>query len=261
MSNTIASKYCKLVPSDQTAIDIFDGLWKSRFPQHLAIQAGEAPNFEDPRVAWVAERIGGFQAVRVVELGPFEGYHSWQLSELGASLVVAVEGSQVNFLKCLIAKEILGIRARFLHGDVIEFLNNSQDQFDLCWACGILYHQIAPLLLLKCIAKVSNRVFLWTHFFDQRIAESAAGYPHFDASQNTEKELDGYRCIHYYRSYRHVRDVPGYFSGGSEPFAYWLSKKDILGYLSVLNFSKVVIRGINWEHKAGPTISLLAQKA
>ena len=40
------------------------------------------------------------------------------------------------------------------------------------------------------------------------------------------------------------------FSGGNKPFAYWLSKDDILGYLATLGFTDITIRGINLEHKA-----------
>ena len=48
------------------------------------------------------------------------------------------------------------------------------------------------------------------------------------------------------------------FSGGNKPFAYWLSKDDILGYLATLGFTDITIRGINLEHKAGPAFRFLA---
>ena len=55
--------------------------------------------------------------------------------------------------------------------------------------------------------------------------------------------------------------MPEFFSGGSEPFAYWLSKDDILGYLATLDFTDIIVRGIDGEHKAGPTLSFLAMRS
>ena len=258
MTQNIQPSFCTIAPSNQTAVDVFKGLWKSRFPNESGIQAGNAPNFNDARVTWVTKRLGDLDERSVLELGPFEAYNTWQFSQLGASPITAVEGNSVNYLQCLVTKETLGINARFLHGDIGGFLDDTSERYDLCWACGVLYHQIDPLVLLKQIARVCRCIFVWTHFFDSQIADNPGRYPHFDADRNLEKNLDGYRCTHYYRSYRHKDGLPGFFSGGGESFAYWLSKDDILGYLATLGFTDITIRGINKDHAAGPTLSFLA---
>ena len=259
MSQGIQPSYCTLTPTNQTAIDIFTGLWKSAFPSESGVSAGNVQTFYDGRVAWVNEQIGGLHQRSVLELGPFEAYHTYELSQMGTSHITAVEGNNINYLKCIIVKEILDIRARILHGDILRFLEDTSESYDLCWACGVLYHQVDPLALLKSIAKVCKHIFLWTHFFDDRITDSPERYPHFDPKHNVHKELDGYRCTHYYRSYQfRNKQVPDMFSGGNKPFAYWLSKDDILGYLATLGFTDITIRGINLEHKAGPAFRFLA---
>ena len=259
MTQTIQPSYCTATPSDQTAVDILKGLWKSAFPAEKRIQAGDAPNFNDPRVAWVAEQIGDLHGKSVLELGPYEAYHTYQLSRHGAFPITAIEGNNINYLKCLIVKEVLDIRARFLYGDILGFASDTSESYDLCWACGVLYHQVDPLMFLKAVARSSKRIFFWTHFFDNRIVEHSDQYPNFDSMHDVEKDFDGYRCRHYYRSYRSIeKALPAYFSGGSESFSYWLSKDDVLGYLAVLGFTDITVRGINMEHKAGPTISFLA---
>ena len=252
--------YCGVTPNNQTAVDIFKGLWKSSFPDESDVQAGSVPNFRDARVTWVNDKLGGLEHKCVLELGPFEAYNTWQFSRLGAFPITAVEGNNINYLKCLVVKEILDINARFLHGDIGSFLSVTEDRYDLCWACGVLYHQVNPLALLKLISTVCRSVFVWTHFYNDKIASNPRRYPHFDASRDVEKNLDGYSCKHYYRSYMHKKGIPACFSGGSEAFSYWLSKDDILAYLAMVGFTDILIRGSNLEHKAGPTLSFLASR-
>ena len=260
MPSPVKPTYFTGVPTAQAAVDIFQGAWKSAFPPGAGVKAGIAPNFTDRRVQWVASELGGLRHRSVLELGPYEGYITYQLDRLGAAPIVAVEASNISYLKCLIAKEILGIEARFLHGDIQSYMDDTTERFDLCWATGVLYHQVDPLALLRSIARVSDRMFVWTHFYDEMIATDADRYPHFDASRDVHKELDGFRCRHYYRSYLYSGAHPPGFSGGSNPFAYWLAKDDILEFVRELGFTDVVVRSVASDHKAGPTMSFLATR-
>ena len=65
-------------------------------------------------------------------------------------------------------------------------MDDTTERFDLCWATGVLYHQVDPLALLRSIARVSDRVFVWTHFYDEMIATQTDRYPHFDASRDVD---------------------------------------------------------------------------
>ena len=104
-------------PTAQAAVDIFQGVWKSAFPPDAGVEAGTVRSFDDNRIKWVDGQLGGLRKRSVLELGPYEGYITHQLYRLGAAPIVAVEASNISYLKCLIVKEILGIEARFLHGD------------------------------------------------------------------------------------------------------------------------------------------------
>ena len=261
MMYTNQQRYCTDVPSNQTSVDIFKGLWKSKFPTDSDIQAGSAPNFEDKRIEWVSRKLGGLTGKKVLELGPFEGYHTWQLAREKCGEITAVEGNSINFLKCLVVKEILDFRAHYLFGDIGQFLETTSELYDLCVACGVLYHQTHPLRLIQQMARRSNNIFFWTHFFDDKIANDRSMYPHFIGEKDVEKGVDGYRCMHYYRSYRQRGEIPQLFSGGNAPYAYWLRKDDILEYMRKLEFSNIVVRGMNMGHRAGPTLSFLASRA
>ncbi|MHB8594153.1 MAG: class I SAM-dependent methyltransferase, partial [Acidimicrobiales bacterium] len=123
--------------------------------------------------------------MRVLELGPLEGGHSYMLDCLGASGVTAIEANQRAYLRCLIAKELLGIpSARFLCGDFMAYLQDAVRRgasWDLCVAVGVLYHQKDPVSLLELATQVSDRLLLWTHYYDAEVIgrrpELAANFP------------------------------------------------------------------------------------
>ncbi|MEZ5286815.1 MAG: hypothetical protein R2712_18800 [Vicinamibacterales bacterium] len=110
-------------PSPQNALDIFAGEWASRMPSSAPVlRAGQAALFDDPRLAWPLERLGGVAGRRVLELGPLEGGHTYMLDRAGAREIVAIEGNTRAYLKCLVAKEILGIPSgRFVCGDFAAY--------------------------------------------------------------------------------------------------------------------------------------------
>ena len=134
---------------------------------------GHANLFEDHRITWGLEVLGGVQDQSVLELGPLEGGHTFMLQKAGARDIVAVEGNGRAYLKCLCSKEMLGIdRASFLLGDFEKYLEGCDRRFDMVVASGVLYHMRHPLKLLELISGVTDRVMIWTHFFD---AELIAG--------------------------------------------------------------------------------------
>jgi hypothetical protein len=113
MESKIVIQYCAEVPSPQTALDIFKGIWKSALPPELGLTTGDKKGFyNDGRVHWVASLSpNGFQGLKILELGPFEGYDSRLFEQLGAESVLAVKGNNINFLKCLVLKHALGLNS------------------------------------------------------------------------------------------------------------------------------------------------------
>ena len=129
-------------PSPQNAFDLFKGEWSTRLPDACGWTASTGPArlCEDYRVHWAAEQLGGFAGKRVLELGPLEGGHAYMLEQLGAASVFSLEASSRAFLKCLVLKEAFGLtRTRFLLGDFMPYLHTTADEFDVIFACGVLY--------------------------------------------------------------------------------------------------------------------------
>src|SRR5437764_6675578 len=129
-------------PSVQNAIDIFKGTWASDFGETCpGLRAGTIPLFTDARLQKAANllgRNGRLDGMSVLELGPLEGAHTYQLERLGASSIISIEANAESFLKCLITKEILGLlRTQFLFGDFVEYLRTTDERFDMVLCSGV----------------------------------------------------------------------------------------------------------------------------
>ena len=69
-SAPILDHYLESAPSPQNALSIFQGEWSSKLPAPFAdCQAGSTPLFEDARIQWFVDAIGGVQGKTVLELG------------------------------------------------------------------------------------------------------------------------------------------------------------------------------------------------
>jgi len=242
-------------------VDIMRGSWVSAFPKSLGLVAGDAAHFdEDPRVQWANSVLpGGVSGMSVLELGPLEAYHTYQLEQCGASHIISVESNNLSFVKCLIVKELFHLQATFLYGDAIKYLEIANQRFDLCWASGVLYHQADPLYLLSLMQGVSDTIFLWTHYYDQATMTANSGVArHFNLERNTFAERLGYRAEYFHRSY--LQSKGAVFSGGSDDFSCWMKKEDIFGFLDHVGFKTVTI-GIDAPgNPNGPAMFFLARR-
>lgn len=258
--------YCRQMPSNQTIVDIFKGEWFSAFPDQYNVEAGTIKHFDfstDPRVLWANQVMNGaIKNARVLELGPYEAYNTRQLEQLGAKEVTAVENNKISYLKCLAVKEITGLNAHFLHGDFIPYLEhcaNSKESFDMVWASGVLYHQTEPLKLLELISKLTSKVFIHTHYYDEKIITNNPDLEiYFYPKKNVIKESSGFTALLHYKSYR-GSNQGAMFSGGPNDHCYWLEKEDIFAFLKQLGFTKITIEVDSPDHINGPGICFLAE--
>lgn len=260
--NVIFPRYAAGVATMQSTLDIFKSHWKSRLPEELGLSAGMEPMFEDPRVRIFGnENIpGGIAGKSVLELGPFEAYNTYHFEQLGAREVIAIEGNNINLLKCLILKEALGLKATFLYGDFCASLEAMDRRFDIIWASGVLYHQRDPLRFLELACNHTDTLFIWTHHYSDTVL-SNHNKPNFDETKNMEKSHNGFSCMHYYRSYLlpDERLIPLHFGGGSDLHAYWLKHEDIIAFLEKCGMRNIIYHK-KFELDGLPVVSFLARR-
>ena len=241
--------YAREAPSPQSAADIFEGEWASLFPPPFdEVRVGGLALWADPRVLWCEPLVGGFDGKRVLELGPLEGGHTYLLETRGAA-VTAVEANARAFLKCLIFKEIVGLKStRFLCGDFMEYLRTTPDRFDFCLASGVLYHMTQPAELIARVAEVAEKAYFWTHYYDDRILRgSAAGT--IPASVPVEADYRGFRHTLYRQPYPDpAADLR--FAGGHAPHCELMDARGHSGLLPTLR----VLTGGDRPRGARPSV-------
>ncbi len=254
----VLDQYVKSAPNPQNAIDIFKGEWASKFPEPFAyLNAGSSQLFEDARISWAAESLGGMKGKKILELGPLEGGHTYMLERLGAASILSIEANTRAYLKCLIAKEILGLkRTHFLVGDFIEYLKGNHTEFDVAIASGVLYHMKNPVELIALLAKVTDKMFIWTHYYDQTLISKNPLIPE-NKFGSTTIEFDGFRYELHRYEYDKALDSMG-FCGGSDAFSNWMTREGILTCVEHFGFDDIQVGFDHPQHPNGPAFALSA---
>ncbi|HEY1901683.1 MAG TPA: methyltransferase domain-containing protein [Terracidiphilus sp.] len=246
----IRDVYSREIPSPATPFTIFKNEWSSAVP---GFETGKSELFEDARIKWLEAQVGSFQGKRVLELGPLEAGHTTMLERAGAD-VTAIEANQRAFLKCLIVKNALRLKAEFLYGDFRPYLKQTRPgAFDFVLAIGVLYHMLEPAKLLHDIAQATDAFGVWTHYYNHKIIGST---PRFDPKPSVQT-VEGKSVEVYKQNYLFSVKARG-FCGGSAPTSYWLTRNGLLDYVKALGFD-VQVGGEDLHHHSGPNILFFAK--
>lgn len=260
MTKQISHEFSTELPSDQNAINIFSGRWISKLPDGAPVSGGVIPLFQDQRIIEGIRMMGGtLQGMKVVELGPFEGGHTYILHNAGASSIVAFEGNSVCYLKTLIAKEIFNLhKLKLIYGGIENWLEDNKEEFDLILASGVLYHLFDPLAALVNMAKRTKSILIWTHYFDDSVMQR--GDPRlapFTGAREV-RELEGLHATYHHRGYQGAEQNEN-FCGGMEGRSVWMERKDIISILEGLGY-RVRVYHETPNHQSGPACCFLAQR-
>ncbi len=248
-------KFEQRAPAHGNAIEIFAGRWATDLSEFdPAWRGGEAKLAVDPRPGYAAQylgKAGSLEGMSVLELGPLEGAHTYQLEKLGAARILAIEANVEAYLKCLIIKEALGIRrACFMLGDFSLFLRDTTERFDLVFCCGVLYHMENPLVLIRDIARVSDRCLVWTQYVDAQRTTGRVAVP---------SALGGFSATFHRADYQDREQ--GFFWGGNKPSASWMNRDDILGAFRHFGFDAIEIIADEPDAMHGPVLTFAARRS
>lgn len=251
------STYETRAPSPQNCIDVVPG-WNTRFPDEIGVVAGDVIDFTDARILWALDRFGDASGRDVLEIGPMEGAHSALLERHGAN-VTAVEASKNAFLKCLITKEIAGLkRTRFLLGDCVPFLEETEARYDLIVACGVLYHMRDPLRFLEALASRTDTLYLWTSCIDEA-AKAETAETALYRREREDVTFRGQPVTLYRRGYLGAEHTAK-FCGGIFDDPRWMDRSSLLDVLRLLGFTTIEIAHEAKPLPLEPSLSIFARK-
>lgn len=244
-------KFEQRAPSVQNEIDIFAGRWASDLSDVVpGSVSGSVKHFTaDPRPVYAMKALAGNPTdlgLRVLELGPLEAGHTYQFEKMGVNEIIAVEANVEAFLKCLIVRNLTGLKnARFLLGDFVEYLKEDTGRYDFIFCCGVLYHMHDPLQLIELMAARTDRIFVWTHYHTE---QSRPGLPTVAVRHGDEDYI-------YHRLTYENRDA-GTFWGGNKSTASFLSREDILRAFKQHGFTNFELHHEDPQHPGGPCFSI-----
>ncbi len=256
-----AAQYSDLIPADQNSVDMFSGTWSSTLPNFE--KSGAAGLFQDPRITWMCQQLGNISGWNVLELGPLEGGHTFMLEAAGAT-VTAIEANHEAFLRCLVTKNLYGMRSKFVLGDFMKSFGKDQ-RTDLVVASGVLYHMTDPVDLIRKIASISSNLFLWTHVFDPDLTVwnpaivDKVGVKWLPKEMRTDKSTPiAVRIVP--QLYADALGWEG-FCGGPETYSNWIYKEDLFAVLRYYGYENIEVAFDHTDHPNGPALALMARKS
>ncbi|MFT4101340.1 MAG: hypothetical protein QM674_09950 [Burkholderiaceae bacterium] len=174
----------------------------------------------------------------------------------GAKSVTAIESNTRAFLKCLCVKEIFRLqRTCFELGDFIKYLEEEREQrYDVLFASGVLYHMVDPINFLELITRASDRIFIWTHYYDREAISLRSDAGIFGPSTVLGDGIRGSKRTHP----ADATSWPG-FSGGRELYAIGLERASILQFLDRKGFqTEIAFEAV--DHPNGPSFAVSAKR-
>jgi tRNA (mo5U34)-methyltransferase len=106
----------------------------------------------------IPERLDGF---RVLDVGAWDGFFSFEAERRGAAEVVAVDvpqtagGNWGGTAGFELAKDLLASQVRFNATSIYDLSPDELDQFDLVMCFGVLYHLKHPMLAIERLAAMT----------------------------------------------------------------------------------------------------------
>ena len=244
------TNFIKGTASLQNGVDLFD--WTCKIPDP-DIVSGSYRVFEsiDPRPSMVIEHFESIKNWEILDLGTFEGAHAFQLEKDGAN-VTAIEAHPQNYLKCLIVKNALGMKTKFLLGDFHKYMDSFEGKYDLIFASGVLYHMPDPALFLKSMSQITKNLFIWSHYVSSDHANN------WDPTFIEKRNLDG--KVYTYYNYEYDPERPDRVYAGIENKCNRMTLEDIESCLDKYNYKTIKLLENRTDHPGGPAFSLIAEQ-
>jgi SAM-dependent methyltransferase len=213
------------------------GPWVTQFAIGGRTYGGHFDAMNDVRVGQFFQAFGAVRSI--LELGSLEGGHSFAFAtHPEVARVVAVEGREPNVKRAEYVKALLSARkVDFLLANLESTDLAELGRFDAVFCVGLLYHLPEPWKLVEQMARVSSRVFVWTHYTAE---DKAIG------------TLNGYRGGVY------RENGLGDPLSGMSPASFWPTLPELRRMLGDHGFTQVDLIEDDARHPHGPCVTLSA---
>ena len=240
--------------SVEEAIKFWSGSWVTKLPGYPT--TGDIELLDDHRIRWAESQIGPWEGSDILELGSLEGAHTAMMCDAGANSVLAIEGNRQAHQRSLIVQQLYQLDRATFACEQIESLDLYGKWYDQVIACGVLYHQSDPVWLLRRLAAVTDRLYVWSHYFDHYVM-TREQLEHF---AEPVEFCDGQRSyggmLRRYSTGEQRR--PSFCGHPLADTSVWLTKESLLQATRDAGFSTVVIEVDETDHPNGPAISFCA---
>lgn len=244
---------------DENAFGLAAGAWKFGYDELSMDQIRDHFTNHDARPRFCAEAFPNFENLRILELGPSDGYNTAGLETQGATNITSIDGNAGAFMRCLIMKNAFDLKAKFLLGDFLSYIGGPGTSFDLVYASGVLYHLLDPIAFIERCSEIAPHLFLWTfHYNEDEIAKHDYERNWFKPAENETKQWRG-RDFVYHRRYYEMSIVEGAtYAGGLTRYSHWLTLDDIFAVLNMAGYR--VIRTVPDGFSGIPAMNILATR-
>lgn len=211
--------------------------WVTKFVLDGKSYGGKYDAFNDIRLQWFSQQAPNPRTI--LELGSLEGGHTLALVRRpGVERVLGLEGRPENLRRAQFVKEVhRAARVDFELANLESSDLTQYGRFDGVFCVGLLYHLPEPWQLLDQIARVTQQLFLWTHYA-----------PDHKAKLNQH----GWQGMLYQE--HGLKDK----LSGLSAHSFWPNRKSLQTMIEQAGFERVMTVHDDARHVHGPAVTLMA---
>jgi tRNA (mo5U34)-methyltransferase len=153
-----------------------DEVWSRKWFHRIELAPGVfTPGVDDtPRKSALIQFPADLRGKRVLDIGAYDGYFSFEAERRGASYVLAYDHLPPNQSGFSLAHRLLQSSVEHRLGSVYDLNPETVGTFDVVLFLGVIYHLRSPLLALERIHSVCNEVM----YLESQISPPIAGAPY-----------------------------------------------------------------------------------
>ena len=126
---------------------------------------------------------------RVLDIGAWDGWFSFEMERRGASVVAVDSSSKTNFRQ---VKALLNSKVEYVVGDICRLKPRDLGYFDIVLFFGVLYHLKHPMLALENVCELSTGLVCVESFVTDDVPDAPVPMLEFYEGQELAGQFDNW---------------------------------------------------------------------